>query len=173
MDIHERSKINRIRLLSQQAYTIGEAAELCKVSQQTIIRCFDNGKLTGFRVPDSGIRRIPKDGLVRFMRENNITIPEEPFKSKSEILEIIKPLSLYGNREAHSRIEIEALSLALKEKTIFKYTVIKNRKTSDKATPFPTTLYIDGSIQLIEFEPPEIRTYFFNSRHDKVYLHTK
>ena len=35
-------------------FTTGEAAKICKVSQQTIIRCFDNGQLKGFRVPGSG-----------------------------------------------------------------------------------------------------------------------
>ena len=37
-------------------FTTGEAAEICKVSQQTIIRCFDNGQLKGFRVPGSKFR---------------------------------------------------------------------------------------------------------------------
>ena len=31
--------------------TTGEAAEICNVSQQTIIRCFDSGWLEGFRIP--------------------------------------------------------------------------------------------------------------------------
>jgi len=59
-------------LASKQVFTTGEAAELCKVSQQTIIRCFDSGKLRGFRVPGSKFRRIPRDELIRFMRENDI-----------------------------------------------------------------------------------------------------
>ena len=42
-------------------FTTGEAAEICKVSQQTIIRCFDSGRLRGFRVPGSRFRRIPRD----------------------------------------------------------------------------------------------------------------
>jgi excisionase family DNA binding protein len=53
-------------------YTTGEAAKLCKVSQQTIIRCFDNGQLKGFRVPGSKFRRIPREELFRFMRDNGI-----------------------------------------------------------------------------------------------------
>lgn len=53
-------------------YTTGEAAKICKVSQQTIIRCFDTGQLKGFRVPGSRFRRIPRDQLIIFMRENNI-----------------------------------------------------------------------------------------------------
>lgn len=53
-------------------FTTGEAAKICKVSQQTIIRCFDSGQLKGFRVPGSRFRRIPRDVLFRFMKENGI-----------------------------------------------------------------------------------------------------
>src|ERR1700716_2647099 len=53
-------------------FTTGEAAKICKVSQQTIIRCFDSGQLKGFRVPGSRVRRIPREALFRFMKENNI-----------------------------------------------------------------------------------------------------
>jgi excisionase family DNA binding protein len=53
-------------------FTTGEAAKICKVSQQTIIRCFDNGQLKGFRVPGSKFRRIPREALYRFMKDNSI-----------------------------------------------------------------------------------------------------
>lgn len=53
-------------------FTTGEAAKICKVSQQTIIRCFDSGQLKGFRVPGSRFRRIPRDLLYKFMKENGI-----------------------------------------------------------------------------------------------------
>jgi excisionase family DNA binding protein len=53
-------------------FTTGEAAKICKVSQQTIIRCFDSGQLKGFRVPGSRFRRIPRQELYNFMRENGI-----------------------------------------------------------------------------------------------------
>ncbi len=53
-------------------FTTGEAAKICKVSQQTIIRCFDNGQLKGFRVPGSRFRRIPREQLFRFMKDNGI-----------------------------------------------------------------------------------------------------
>jgi excisionase family DNA binding protein len=59
-------------LYAKQVYTTGEAAEVCKVSQQTIIRCFDAGRLNGFRVPGSRFRRIPREELIRFMKANDI-----------------------------------------------------------------------------------------------------
>ncbi|MGH7242544.1 MAG: response regulator [Phycisphaerales bacterium] len=56
----------------KRIFTTGEAAAICKVSQQTIIRCFDAGRLTGFRVPGSKFRRIPREELLRFMRTSGI-----------------------------------------------------------------------------------------------------
>jgi excisionase family DNA binding protein len=53
-------------------FTTGEAAKICNVSQQTIIRCFDSGQLRGFRVPGSRFRRIPRDILFKFMKDNGI-----------------------------------------------------------------------------------------------------
>lgn len=61
-----------IAVRHKAVFTTGEAAEICKVSQQTIIRCFDNGQLQGFRVPGSKFRRIPRNELIKFMKANNI-----------------------------------------------------------------------------------------------------
>ena len=58
----------------KQVFTTGEAAEICKVSQQTIIRCFDSGRLNGFRVPGARFRRIPRGELIRFMQTNEIPV---------------------------------------------------------------------------------------------------
>jgi len=63
----------------KQVFTTGEAAEVCNVSQQTIIRCFDSGRLNGFRVPGSRFRRIPRNELIKFMRANEIPLtPLDP-----------------------------------------------------------------------------------------------
>lgn len=66
-------------------FTTGEAADICKVSQQTIIRCFDSGRLKGFRVPGSRFRRIPREALVQFMKDNSIP-PDALDSGKSKIL---------------------------------------------------------------------------------------
>jgi len=58
----------------KMVFSTGEAAQVCKVSQQTVIRCFDDGRLQGFRVPGSKFRRIPRDALIRFMRHYNIPV---------------------------------------------------------------------------------------------------
>ena len=58
--------------LAKKVFTTGKVAGICNLSQQTIIRCFDNGRLGGFRVPGSRFRRIPRADLVNFMQENGI-----------------------------------------------------------------------------------------------------
>ncbi len=81
------SSTPEVPLSDKQVFTTGEAAEVCKVSQQTIIRCFDAGRLKGFRVPGSRFRRIPREELMRFMKDNGI-----PFEN------------LTGNRSRKKRI---------------------------------------------------------------------
>lgn len=72
-------------MTTKTVFTTGEAAKICKVSQQTIIRCFDNGTLKGFRVPGSRFRRIPRDQLFSFMKDNGI--PTDALESgKKKIL---------------------------------------------------------------------------------------
>ena len=53
-------------------FTTGEVAEVCRISQQTVIRCFDKGSLRGYRVPGSKFRRIPREALIDFMKLNHI-----------------------------------------------------------------------------------------------------
>jgi len=86
--------------------TTGEAAEICKVSQQTIIRCFDAGRLEGFRIPGSKFRRIPRQSLIKFMKENNIPLDNlESGKKKvlivdddAEIVELIADVLVRDGR---------------------------------------------------------------------------
>lgn len=93
---------------TKRIFTTGEAATICKVSQQTIIRCFDAGRLQGFRVPGSKFRRIPRDELIRFMRANDspTTILESPTGLKRvlvvddepKIIEVFRDIFARDNR---------------------------------------------------------------------------
>ena len=71
---------DRLPWTDKEIFTTGEAAEICRISQQTIIRCFDSGRLRGFRVPGSRFRRIPRAELIRFMKCNEI--PTDILESK-------------------------------------------------------------------------------------------
>jgi len=81
------AKNNGASWAEKQVFTTGEAAEICKVSQQTIIRCFDSGRLQGFRVPGSRFRRIPRSELLRFMRSNEI--PTDTLESQTKRILVV------------------------------------------------------------------------------------
>jgi len=94
-------------------FTTGEAAKVCKVSQQTIIRCFDNGQLKGFRVPGSRFRRIPREALYKFMKDNGI--PTDALESgKRKVLLVDDDADLVGlmNRvlDEDGRFEVRTAS---------------------------------------------------------------
>lgn len=77
MTMNLEQNVENPEALGKRVFTTGEAAKICKISQQTIIRCFDAAegskiKLKGFRVPGSRFRRIPRDSLFEFMKENGI-----------------------------------------------------------------------------------------------------
>ncbi len=59
----------------KSVFTTFEAAKLCHVSPLSIINWVNAGRLAAFRTP-GGHRRIRKEDLVRFMRENGIPVPE-------------------------------------------------------------------------------------------------
>src|SRR5690606_529759 len=77
----------RLVMSTKTVFTTGEAAKTCKVRQPAIIRCFDNGSLKGFRVPGSRFRRIPRDQLYAFMRDNGI--PTDALESGKKKLLIV------------------------------------------------------------------------------------
>jgi excisionase family DNA binding protein len=57
-------------------FTTFEAAKLCHVSPLSIINWVNAGRLSAFRTP-GGHRRIRREDLVRFMRDNGLPLPEE------------------------------------------------------------------------------------------------
>ena len=62
--------------MSKSVFTTFEAAKICHVSPLSIINWVNAGRLAAFRTP-GGHRRIRRDDLVRFMRENGMPLPEE------------------------------------------------------------------------------------------------
>ena len=62
--------------MTKSVFTTFEAAKICHVSPLSIINWVNAGRLAAFRTP-GGHRRIRRDDLVRFMRENGMPLPEE------------------------------------------------------------------------------------------------
>lgn len=60
----------------KRVYSTFEAARLCSVSPLSIINWVNAGRIPAFRTP-GGHRRIRREDLARFMRDNGMPIPEE------------------------------------------------------------------------------------------------
>jgi len=58
----------------KEVLTTGEVARICGVAPRTVSKWFDTGKLSGFKIPGSRDRRIPRESLVRFMKAHGIPL---------------------------------------------------------------------------------------------------
>lgn len=52
-----------------KVFTTGQIAKICKVAPRTVSKWFDSGRLNGYRIPGSQDRRIPREYLIKFIRE--------------------------------------------------------------------------------------------------------
>ena len=59
----------QITTSGKNVFTIGEAAEYCKVAPRTVSKWFNSGRLKGYRIAGSQERRIPKEYLLKFLEE--------------------------------------------------------------------------------------------------------
>ena len=59
-------------ITTTQIFTIGQVAKLCDVSPRTASKWFDSGRLKGYRIPGSTDRRITRDYLIQFLKEQKM-----------------------------------------------------------------------------------------------------
>jgi excisionase family DNA binding protein len=55
-----------------RVFTTGQVAKICKVAPRTVSKWFDSGRLKGYRIPGSQDRRIPREYLIRFLKEHGM-----------------------------------------------------------------------------------------------------
>lgn len=56
-----------------KVFSLSQVAALCGVEHRTVSKWYDSGRLRGYRLPGSQDRRVPREHLIRFMRENGIS----------------------------------------------------------------------------------------------------
>lgn len=61
---------------NKQSFSTSEVARFCHVTPDTVRKWAEAGKVTVFKTP-GGHRRIRRDDLVRFLRENSIPLPDD------------------------------------------------------------------------------------------------
>lgn len=70
---------------TKQSFSTSEVAKYCHVTADTIRKWAEAGRIQVFKTP-GGHRRIRRDDLLRFLRENNIPIHEELDNSGVKVL---------------------------------------------------------------------------------------
>jgi two-component system, OmpR family, response regulator RpaA len=56
--------------------TTGQVATLCNVAPRTVVKWIDEGRLIGYRIPGSQDRRVPREHLVRFLKDHGMPLGE-------------------------------------------------------------------------------------------------
>ncbi|MBT4866043.1 MAG: helix-turn-helix domain-containing protein [Planctomycetaceae bacterium] len=67
-------------------FTTGQVAKICKVAPRTVSKWFDSGRLRGYRIPGSQDRRIPREHLIRFLKEHGMPLGELEDEALGKIL---------------------------------------------------------------------------------------
>ena len=62
--------------MKKDVFTTGQVARICKVAPRTVSKWFDSGRLRGYRIPGSQDRRIPRDHLIRFLKDHDMPLGE-------------------------------------------------------------------------------------------------
>lgn len=57
-----------------KVFSISQVAKICKVAPRTVNKWFDAGRLKGYRIPGSQVRRIPQECLVTFLKEHEMPL---------------------------------------------------------------------------------------------------
>ena len=102
----------------QPVFTTGQIRKLLHVSMRTVTIWFDRGLLSGFHVPGvPGLkpkcRRISRESLVEFVRENGMEVlleSDERYGASPEIHPVDDPLLFIGPHKKNARrqsLEVE------------------------------------------------------------------
>ncbi|MBI1900083.1 MAG: helix-turn-helix domain-containing protein [Planctomycetia bacterium] len=120
-----------------KVFTTGQVAKICKVAPRTVSKWFDSGRLKGYRIPGSQDRRIPREYLVRFLKEHGMPLGELEDETTAKVLVV-----------AQDQVLIENLRRELPEQRNFKLGVAASGfEAGIQAESFhPDSIIVDFSI---------------------------
>ena len=121
----------------KKVFTTGQVAKICQVAPRTVSKWFDSGRLRGYRIPGSQDRRIPREALIRFLKENGMPMGNLEEESWHKILII-----------GAERLFIDRVKELLPEDDEFKYEVATSGFEAGTAAHsfHPDTIIIDLSM---------------------------
>ena len=71
---------------AMKVFTTGQVAKICKVAPRTVSKWFDSGRLKGYRIPGSQDRRIPREYLIRFLKEHGMPLGDLEDEAMAKVL---------------------------------------------------------------------------------------
>jgi excisionase family DNA binding protein len=80
-----------------KVFTTGQVAKICKVAPRTVSKWFDSGRLKGYRIPGSQDRRIPREYLIRFLKEHGMPLGELEDETMAKVLIVAQDQVLIEN----------------------------------------------------------------------------
>jgi excisionase family DNA binding protein len=69
-----------------KVFTTGQVAKICKVAPRTVSKWFDSGRLKGYRIPGSQDRRIPREYLIKFLKEHGMPLGDLEDEAVAKVL---------------------------------------------------------------------------------------
>ena len=121
----------------KKVFTTGQVAKICKVAPRTVSKWFDSGRLKGYRIPGSQDRRIPREYLIRFLKEHGMPLGELEDETMAKVLIV-----------AQDQVLIENVRRELPEQRSFKVeTAASGFEAGIQAESFhPDCIIVDFSI---------------------------
>ena len=95
-----------------KVFTTGQVAKICKVAPRTVSKWFDSGRLKGYRIPGSQDRRIPREYLIKFLKEHGMPLGDLEDETLAKVLIVaqdqvfVDKMKLELPLEKHFRVAI-------------------------------------------------------------------
>ena len=80
-----------------KVFTTGQVAKICKVAPRTVSKWFDSGRLKGYRIPGSQDRRIPREYLIKFLKEHGMPLGDLEDEAMAKCLIVAQDQVLIEN----------------------------------------------------------------------------
>jgi len=88
-----------------KVFTTGQVAKICKVAPRTVSKWFDSGRLKGYRIPGSQDRRIPRDYLIKFLKEHGMPLGDLEDEAMAKVLIVAQDQVLIENLKRELPLE--------------------------------------------------------------------
>jgi excisionase family DNA binding protein len=82
---------------AMKVFTTGQVAKICKVAPRTVSKWFDSGRLKGYRIPGSQDRRIPREYLIKFLKEHGMPLGDLEDEAMAKVLIVAQDQILIEN----------------------------------------------------------------------------